>query len=167
MSYINDAELNPYAAPKTVQAGYAHASLGYVEYGGFWARVGATFIDFLVLCGIGIIFGTLLVLFMTVPSLDPTIPVLLTGLGWWMAQICYAPLMLSSERQATIGKSAMGLKVVDGEGRRVSFLRALGREFAKTLSSLVFMVGFLMVAFTERKQGLHDMIAGTLVVKAR
>jgi uncharacterized RDD family membrane protein YckC len=74
--------------------------------------------------------------------------------------------MTSSDRQATVGKIAVGLKVTDLYGQRISFARATGRHFAKILSAMVLFIGYIMVAFTERKQGLHDILAGTLVVKS-
>jgi uncharacterized RDD family membrane protein YckC len=73
--------------------------------------------------------------------------------------------MESSAKQATVGKMALGIIVTDLEGRRLGFGRATGRYFAKILSALILGIGFLMAAFTERKQGLHDMVASTLVVK--
>ena len=57
----------------------------------------------------------------------------------------------------------LGMKVTDLYGNRISFARATGRHFAKFISGLMLGFGFLMVAFTERKQGLHDIVAGTLV----
>ena len=77
----------------------------------------------------------------------------------------YEALLTSSERGATLGKMAVGLRVVTEQGERISFLRATGRYFAKYVSALILGIGFLMVAFTDRKRGLHDMIAGTLVIK--
>jgi Tfp pilus assembly major pilin PilA len=74
--------------------------------------------------------------------------------------------MQSSSRQATLGKMALGIKVTSAEGERISFLRATGRYFATILSGLILMIGYLLAAFTQRKQALHDMIAGTLVVRA-
>jgi len=62
---------------------------------------------------------------------------------------------------------ALGLVVADEMGQRISFGRATGRYFAKILSSLILLIGFFMIGWTARKQGLHDMIAGTLVYKAR
>jgi uncharacterized RDD family membrane protein YckC len=56
--------------------------------------------------------------------------------------------------------------VTDVNGRRISFARATGRHFAKILSGMVMMIGFIMAAFTERKQALHDILASTIVVKA-
>ena len=71
----------------------------------------------------------------------------------------------ASEKQATPGKMALGLIVTDMTGGRISIPRALGRYFAKILSGLILFIGYIMVAFTDRKQGLHDLLASTLVVK--
>jgi uncharacterized RDD family membrane protein YckC len=80
-------------------------------------------------------------------------------LGW-----LYYGLMESSKHQATLGKMALGIKVTDLHGARVSFGRATGRHFAKIISAIIFGIGFIMIAFTKHKQGLHDIIASTLVV---
>jgi uncharacterized RDD family membrane protein YckC len=82
-------------------------------------------------------------------------------LGW-----LYFAGMESSARQATIGKSAMSLRVTNYEGQRISFGHATGRFFAKIVSGLIpFAIGYIMAAFTEKKQALHDLIAGTLVLR--
>jgi len=75
--------------------------------------------------------------------------------------------MESSSYQATLGKMIFGMKVTDLNGNRISFERATGRHFAKWLSGLVLCIGYIMVGFTERKQGLHDLLAGTLVRRVR
>jgi uncharacterized RDD family membrane protein YckC len=72
--------------------------------------------------------------------------------------------MESSARQATLGKMALKLAVTDLEGERIGFGRATGRYFAKFLSWLTLLVGFFMAGFTQRKQGLHDILAKTLVI---
>ena len=77
----------------------------------------------------------------------------------------YYALMESSSLQATLGKLAMGSIVTDLDGDRVSFLRATGRYFGKIVSNIILMIGFLMAAFTERKQALHDLMAGCLVIQ--
>jgi uncharacterized RDD family membrane protein YckC len=78
----------------------------------------------------------------------------------------YFALMESSARQATIGKIALGLYVTDLQGRRLSFGRATGRFFAKIITGFVpFFIGYIMAGFTARKQALHDMISGCLVLK--
>ena len=77
----------------------------------------------------------------------------------------YFTILESSAWQATLGKRAVGIKVTDLQGEKMSFGRSNARYWSKILSVLVLFIGFLMVAFTDKKQGLHDMIAGTLVIK--
>ncbi|MGA2933627.1 MAG: RDD family protein [Methanomicrobiales archaeon] len=76
----------------------------------------------------------------------------------------YFAYMESSPRQATFGKAALGLVVIDGGGHRISFLRATGRWLGKLLSWATLGIGFYLIQFTEKKQGLHDLIADTFVV---
>ena len=73
--------------------------------------------------------------------------------------------MESSARMSTIGKGAMGLKVCDMNGERISFGRATGRYFSKIISGMILLIGYLMVIWSDKKQALHDQIAGTLVIK--
>ena len=80
-------------------------------------------------------------------------------------QWLYEALLTSSAKQATLGKMALGLVVTDLNGNRISFGRATGRHFGKWLSAIILMIGYLMQPFTEKKQALHDILAGTLVVK--
>jgi uncharacterized RDD family membrane protein YckC len=81
--------------------------------------------------------------------------------GSWL----YEAFMESSSYQATLGKMIFGMKVTDLDGKRISFERATGRHFAKWLSTMILFIGYIMVGFTERKQGLHDLLAGTLVLR--
>jgi uncharacterized RDD family membrane protein YckC len=124
-----------------------------VEYAGFWIRFAAAIIDGILLGILGWILREALG-----NNLGSTFNFLI-GLAYYAG-------MESSARQATIGKSLLGLKVTDLEGNRISIGRALGRYLAKIISAFILLIGFIMVAFTAKKQGLHDMIAGTLVVKA-
>jgi uncharacterized RDD family membrane protein YckC len=137
-----------------------------VAYGGFWIRVVAYIIDAilvsLVLGVVTAIFGVKYIDINDLDHYDPTAN-LLSILVFWL----YFALMESSERGATVGKMAMGLRVVTNDGKRLSFMNATGRYFAKILSAIIFGIGFIMVAFTDRKRGLHDMIASTLVIKTR
>jgi len=79
----------------------------------------------------------------------------------------YGALTESSEHQASLGKRAMGLKVTDLEGKRISFGQALGRSFLKEFFSISVLgwLTFLAILFTKKKQGVHDLMAGTLVWK--
>jgi uncharacterized RDD family membrane protein YckC len=149
-----------------------------VQQAGFWLRFAAYLIDGLILfvaqLAVFIVFGLLGgAIDAALPGARPTSGVGVGGsttsliayavviVGSWL----YFSLQESSVQQATLGKRALGIKVTDLEGRRVSFGRATGRYFAKILSVLICYVGFIMAGFTDRKQALHDMIAGTLVVR--
>lgn len=77
---------------------------------------------------------------------------------------CYFAGMESSPLKATFGKMAVGLYVTDEEGNRITFAKATGRFFGKMLSGLLLMIGYIMAAFTVKKQALHDQLCGCLVI---
>lgn len=79
--------------------------------------------------------------------------------------ILYYAIMESSKAQGSVGKMAVGIKVTDMDGNRINFGKALLRSIGKIISGMIMAIGYLMAAFTEKKQALHDMIATTLVVK--
>ncbi len=79
--------------------------------------------------------------------------------------VCYFALLESSRWQATLGKRICGMRVTDLHGRRIGLGRALGRYAGKYVSWLIFCIGFLMAGWTRRKQALHDLMAGTLVMR--
>jgi uncharacterized RDD family membrane protein YckC len=81
--------------------------------------------------------------------------------------IAYEIYFLSSPKQATIGKQAMGIIVTDLNGGRIDPGKAALRWVGKIISCIILFIGYIMAAFTERKQALHDMIAGTLVLKGK
>lgn len=141
------------------------AQAGGVTYAGFWIRFLAILVDALlvliVAVGLALIVGGILGLsgtYQTVPVTD-----LANRLGF-VVEWLYFTLMTNGANQATYGKMAVGIKVTDESGRRIGLGRANARYWSKILSALLLVIGFLMVAFTDRKQGLHDKIAGTLVV---
>lgn len=140
----------------------AAIATGTSVYAGFWRRVAASILDGVLLSLISL--PLTLALGGYDAWADPEqVAGLSTGntvIGW-----LYAALMESSTKQATVGKMALGIIVTDLDGNRIGFGRATGRHFAKILSALILGIGFLMAAFTERKQALHDMVAGTLVMR--
>ena len=81
-------------------------------------------------------------------------------------RLTYTVLMQSSKTQGTLGKMAVGIKVGDENGNRISAMNALGRYFATILSTIVLFIGYLMVIWDDKKQGLHDKLAGTYVFKS-
>ena len=161
-------------------AGYA--AVPRVEYAGFWLRFLAFLIDNAVM-GIGFVLILIPLIFLTglggfISEIHPDEDMndvgifMLIGLLFLAATVSllltwlYHALMESSEWQATLGKRVLGLVVTDMAGRRVSFGRATGRHFAKIITNMVpAFIGYIMAGFTERKQALHDMIAGCLVLR--
>jgi uncharacterized RDD family membrane protein YckC len=90
------------------------------------------------------------------------------GGAWILAtiiQVLYFTFMESSKMQATVGKLALGIKVTDLEGNKLDFTKALIRNLSRIVSGMVLLIGYIIAAFTDKKQALHDMIAGTLVLK--
>jgi uncharacterized RDD family membrane protein YckC len=163
----------------TAAAGQLAAASGvYVQYAGFWLRFVAYVIDALILgvagFALGVVFG------LAAAGIDAatgsssstrgTASSLASLLSWGIGVVggwLYYSLQESSARQATIGKAAIGIRVTDLEGRRISFGRATARYFSKILSGLICAIGYIMAGFTDRKQALHDLIASTLVVRTR
>ncbi|MBN3034054.1 MAG: RDD family protein [Bacteroidales bacterium] len=82
-----------------------------------------------------------------------------------VVQWLYFALMESSRHQGTVGKLVIKIKVTDMNGNRITFARATGRYFAKIISGMILMIGYILAGITEKKQALHDMIAGCLVFK--
>ncbi len=130
-------------------------------YAGFWRRFAAAILDLLILI-LPLAVLSIVVALVTGPKsrataiADLSMPVVL-----WL----YFAIMESSRAQATVGKRLFGVRVADLEGEPVSFLRASARFFSKTFSILSFGLGFFAVPFTRRKQALHDVVAGCLVVR--
>jgi uncharacterized RDD family membrane protein YckC len=167
-----------YAPP--AQAGWqAPAARPAVAYAGFWLRVVALIIDSIVLYFVGMILFLPFAVSTGVgmrgmttgrpPDLQTLLPMihailrlalLRTVLHW-----LYYSLLESSAWQGTLGKKALGLEVTDLDGNRISFGRATGRFFAKIISSIILGIGYVMAGFTEKKQALHDILAGTLVIR--
>ncbi|MES2961877.1 MAG: RDD family protein [Pseudomonadota bacterium] len=127
-----------------------------VIYVGFWKRALAYLIDALVL------FIPLLILEFFVNSKTN---LLLNSLIRILFSWIYNAGLNSSSWQATVGKKVLGIIVVDEYGERISFARATGRFLAEILSALLLFIGFMMVGWTKHKQGLHDKIAKTFVIK--
>jgi uncharacterized RDD family membrane protein YckC len=158
---------SPYTAPAA--GGYANAAVvggGNVVYAGFWKRYASYFLDSVVVSvvnipislifnGIGAVSGNESV------ALVMSLLAMVAGLALGVA---YYAGFHASAGGATLGKMAVGIKVVRGNGERLTLGRGIGRYFGFLLSSLTLMIGFIMAAFTERKQALHDMMCDTLVV---
>lgn len=159
-------DVSSYSASASAQQSVAPG----VGYGGFWIRVVAAIIDGIILRvavspirmivgGLGLA-GTMSgVPHIGLAFVGGGVTLIALVFGSWL----YEAFMESSSYQATLGKMIFGMKVTDLSGNRISFERATGRHFAKWLSGMILGIGYVMVGFTDRKQGLHDLLAGTLV----
>jgi uncharacterized RDD family membrane protein YckC len=163
--------------------GYGVATSSYnaaygapLQYGGFWLRFAAYIIDTVIIAVpvflVAFIFGIIIGIThansgSNVNAFDASNPAMgccidiIAIVGAWL----YWAMMESSNKMATLGKMAVGLKVTDMAGRKISFGQASGRFFGKIISGIIIYIGFMMAGWTEKKQALHDIMASTLVVR--
>lgn len=132
-------------------------------YIGFWKRLAATLLDWIAILVI-LIFWTAIVAILGL-ILPVVIIDVFENLGTILILFLYFPLWECSSSQGSIGKQILGIKVVDGKGERITFWKALARFIGKFLSYTVLFIGFFMIAFTDKNQGLHDLITETYVIK--
>ncbi|HMR82208.1 MAG TPA: RDD family protein [Niabella sp.] len=149
-----------------------------VIYAGFWERFAAVIIDGIILWIIGYFIGMI----MGTPSSEEILAMSQSegfsstmratyfsgsNMASLVVQWLYSALMVSGPWQATLGKRAVGIKVTGMNGERISFLNATGRFLATFLSFIIVLIGYLMMLWDDKKQTLHDKLAGTLVVKGK
>jgi len=169
--------VSPYAPPAArLQRAdtWVAGDAGEVVPAGFLRRWAAVFIDYLILGVSFQVISMVVTMFMAVGAAslggaEAMSTAMLGMLGllyaiYFTIAGLYFSLFESSVSQATPGKMALGIKVTDANGQRLSMGHALGRWFSALLSYLTLYIGFFMAGFTERKRALHDMVAGTLVV---
>lgn len=146
-----------------------------VRYAGFWKRFLAYIIDQMIMGVLGFIIVVPFLAMMGIglwnEDFDPSVGLILWLIGAYLTMILTVIIgewlyyaLMESMNGATLGKMALGIKVTDLNGNRVSFGRATGRYFGKIISGLTLTVGYIMAAFTQRKQALHDLVAGCLVI---
>lgn len=136
------------------------------EYAGFWVRLGATLIDTIILMAI-------------------TYPLLVSIYGWqyfnsekfisgpadfiisWLLPIV-GVIWFWTKKEATPGKMALSLRLVDADsGKALSVGQSIGRYLAYFVSVLPLCLGFMWVGFDAKKQGWHDKLAGTVVIRSK
>ncbi len=135
-----------------------------MTYAGFWKRVVAALIDGLVTTVLGFIAGGIFGFIYGASTETAEVSEIVGQIAGLLVGWIYFASFESSAKQATLGKIALGIKVTDLSGAPIGFGKATGRHFAKVISALILFIGYIMVAFTQRKQGLHDIMAGCLVV---
>jgi len=154
-----------------------------VEYAGFWLRFVAYIIDDLIVGFVGFLISLPFIGGIVFSAINMEHTQDITGssfmgiagilgsvMGLILASIAvgwlYFALMESSKNQGTLGKMALSIKVTDMDGNPISFARASGRYFGKIISSMIMMIGYILAGLTEKKQALHDILAGCLVIRS-
>lgn len=157
-----------------------------LNYAGFWLRFAAYIIDRFIISVIGLIIAipSVLIIVSMAIGLDKVsdledlladgnllkvgvivgIIILISLLSLVTTWLYYA-LFESSKQGGTPGKMAVNIKVTTYEGERLSFARATGRYFARIITNMTLLVGYIMVGFTEKKQALHDILANCVVIR--
>lgn len=125
------------------------------SYAGFWIRLAAALIDTLII-GIpasilqfGLIFATGSKSMMYVVQLAVVVLI----------------IYMNGIKGGTPGKLILGMRIVNEKGDYIGIPMAILRDIGKMLSTIILLIGYLMIAWDSRKQGLHDKIAKTFVVK--
>jgi uncharacterized RDD family membrane protein YckC len=171
------------AGAPVMNAGYVPAYEIRPVYAGFWLRFVAYVLDAIILgiftvpilIGAAMLMGLGTVIsslprngdpfengFPPVFALFMLVFVGVAFVGGWL----YHALLESSEWQGTAGKRIVGIVVTDMGSTRVTFWRATGRYFAKFISGMIPLgIGYIIAGFTEKRQAIHDMLAGTLVLR--
>lgn len=160
--------------------------MALTQYAGFWLRFVAYIVDYIILQVIqsivilpvlgffGFTFftfnetinwedmsdGELIGLIISAISAGSTLALFSLAIA-----VVYYTLMEASKYQGTVGKIVLNLQVTDMDGRPLDVPKAFLRQIGKIVSGLILMIGYIMAGFTEKKQALHDMMAGALVVK--
>ncbi|WP_185819849.1 RDD family protein [Salibacterium salarium] len=162
-----------------VNCGEMLKSSGGEEFAGFWLRVAAVLIDSIVVA-VPLNILSFIAIIILVFSLSGGSPNVDNGTQAQIALMCFIVYLLCglitpfyytifhcSKWQATIGKKAVGIKVIDYNGGKISFWKSFGRYFGYVLSGMILGIGYIMAGFTKNKEALHDMMSSTLVIKKR
>jgi uncharacterized RDD family membrane protein YckC len=136
-------------------------------YAGFWERFAAASIDTCIGGLANIVIGFVVGLMLTTGGVNVagTRAQAFCYLLGIVVMACYYSLMESSNKRATFGKECLGLVVTDYNYNKISLGQGVGRYFGRWISALLLGIGYYIQPFTERKQTLHDMMAGTLVIR--
>jgi uncharacterized RDD family membrane protein YckC len=161
-----------------MREGVLTGQVGQLNYAGFWIRAGAKILDnFILLFGIAVILGIVGGALYAAGLLeekadrdDPPVGLLvLVTLYYVLAfglPIVYSAVLVA-KNGATLGKSILGLKVVDAEGNPISKGKSWGRAFADLINGFTCGISYIIAGFDDQKRALHDHICNTRVIKTR
>ncbi|ASU36351.1 RDD family protein [Mucilaginibacter xinganensis] len=169
--FVKTAEMDDYKEAHEIielrqVLGFKQEALIPQYFGSFDQRLMASALDWFFVSGVCIVLAFIVSLFISDAATRLIVVLSLFGVIP-LVKFIYHIIMESSAKQATYGKQILKIKVCDMQGQRISLGLAAARNLAKLLSVLTFFVGYLFSFFTKQQQCLHDMIAGTLVMKDR
>lgn len=146
---------------------FGFSKQAFLQYfGSFDQRLMATAVDWFIVSG-----GFIILAFIALFSTDEQSSrfVIVGGILAMipLARLAYNVVMESSDKQGTYGKQLVKIRVADLQGDRITPSKALSRNLAKFVSALPLFLGYLMAFFNKQQQCLHDIIAGTVVIKDR
>ena len=146
--------------------GFSKSALLIQYYGSFDQRLTASALDLFFVSTVCAI-----IMFIAVMIIDSQLIRLLMTVGLIivipLVNLIYHIIMECGAKQGTYGKQLLQIRVCDMEGNRLTFTHSAGRNLAKIFSMLTLCIGYVYIFFNKRQQGLHDIIAGTLVIKGR
>jgi uncharacterized RDD family membrane protein YckC len=166
-SVCTPTQPNPVSFPIPPQTGryppphVAPYPLGGVVYASFWRRLGAAIVDGII---VGVPNKIIVLVLAALLGLGESGTAIVDFLVVVILQWLYFALLESGIDQATYGKRWLGMKVTNEFGQRISFGTATGRYFGKLVSTIILLIGYLMVLWTDRRQALHDKMSGTYVI---
>lgn len=146
--------------------GFSKQHLTPQYFAGFDQRWMASALDWFMVSLVIIFFGVIALLFISEKPTQIIIAVSILGIIP-IINFIYHVVMEASTKRGTYGKQILKIKVTDMQGERISFGRSFGRNLAKILSALTLFIGYLYSFFNTKQQCLHDVVAGTLVIKDR
>jgi uncharacterized RDD family membrane protein YckC len=146
--------------------GFSKQHLAPQYFAGFDQRWMASALDWFMVSLVIVFLGVIALLFISEKSTQIIIAVSVLGIIP-IANFIYHIIMEASAKQGTYGKQILKIKVTDLQGERIAFAQSLGRNLAKILSVLTLFMGYLYSFFNSKQQCLHDVVAGTLVIKDR
>jgi len=131
-----------------------------MEYAGRLHRFAAFIIDAIVISVVIVVLDAIGIIDIGEPSTTDQVLEAVISFGYY--------ILLTAAFGATLGKMALGMRVVDESGQKAGFLKVLIREtIGKVVSAIVLLLGYIWILFDDKRQGWHDKIGGTFVVKAR
>jgi len=169
--FVRSATMDDYQEAHEVEElrgllGFSKQHLAPQYFAGFDQRWMASALDWFMVSLVIVFLGVIALLFISEKSTQIIIAVSVLGIIP-IANFIYHIIMEASAKQGTYGKQILKIKVTDLQGERIAFAQSLGRNLAKILSVLTLFMGYLYSFFNSKQQCLHDVVAGTLVIKDR